>query len=145
MQEYVVALTSATRRTEELMLGASPRATLHLVRAAKAFAAIQGREYVLPDDIARWPGRPAHRLLPSVEAAMSGRSTATILEGILAGVPVPAAPDSIVREALAGLTVRGRAFLAAGATAIVCAVLLGQPALTRVGVLVVVLPLVTAW
>jgi uncharacterized protein (DUF58 family) len=50
-----------------------------------------------------------------------------------------------VREALAGLTVRGRAFLAAGLTAIVCAVVLGQPALTRVGVLVLALPLVTAF
>ena len=48
-----------------------------------------------------------------------------------------------MREALAGLTVRGRAFLAAGVTAIVCAVVLGQPALARVGVLVVALPLVT--
>jgi uncharacterized protein (DUF58 family) len=50
-----------------------------------------------------------------------------------------------VREALAGLTVRGRAFLAAGLTAVVCAVLLGQPALTRVGILVLTLPLVTAF
>ncbi len=49
-----------------------------------------------------------------------------------------------MREALAGLTVRGRAFLAAGVTAVVCAVILGQPALTRVGVLVLALPLVTA-
>ena len=49
-----------------------------------------------------------------------------------------------MREALTGLTVRGRAFLAAGLTAIACAVLLGQPALTRVGVLMVVLPLATA-
>lgn len=49
-----------------------------------------------------------------------------------------------MREALGGLTVRGRAFLAAGITAILCAVVLGQPALTRVGVLAVVLPLVTA-
>lgn len=49
-----------------------------------------------------------------------------------------------MREALAGLTVRGRAFLAAGVTAIVCAVILGQPALTRVGVLVLALPLITA-
>ncbi|WP_372727290.1 DUF58 domain-containing protein [Nocardioides sp.] len=49
-----------------------------------------------------------------------------------------------MREALAGLTVRGRAFLAAGVTAIVCAVILGQPALTRVGVLIAVLPLLTA-
>jgi uncharacterized protein (DUF58 family) len=50
-----------------------------------------------------------------------------------------------VREALSGLTVRGRAFVAAGITAIVCAVLLGQDALTRVGVLVLALPLVTAY
>jgi uncharacterized protein (DUF58 family) len=49
-----------------------------------------------------------------------------------------------VREALSGLTVRGRAFAAAGTTAVVCAVLLGQPALTRVGILVLALPLVTA-
>jgi uncharacterized protein (DUF58 family) len=50
-----------------------------------------------------------------------------------------------VREALAGLTLRGRAFLAAGVTAIVCAVLLGQSTLVRVGVLLVALPLATAW
>ena len=49
-----------------------------------------------------------------------------------------------MREALRGLTVRGRAFLAAGVTAVVCAVVMGQPALTRVGVLVLALPLVTA-
>lgn len=49
-----------------------------------------------------------------------------------------------MREALAGLTVRGRAFIAAGITAIICAVILGQPTLTRVGVLVLALPLVTA-
>jgi uncharacterized protein (DUF58 family) len=50
-----------------------------------------------------------------------------------------------MREALAGLTVRGRAFLAAGITAIACAVVLDQSALTRVGILVVALPLLTAW
>src|SRR6478609_2170013 len=50
-----------------------------------------------------------------------------------------------MREALAGLTVRGRAFLAAGVTAIVCAIVLDQSALTRVGILVLALPLLTAW
>ena len=50
-----------------------------------------------------------------------------------------------MREALAGLTVRGRAFAAAGVTAVVCAILLGQPALTRVGVLLVALPVITAF
>jgi MoxR-like ATPase len=90
VQRYAVALTSATRHSQELTLGASPRATLHLVRAAKAAAAMEGRDYVLPDDIQRL-ARPvlAHRLLPAVEAAMSGRSTTAILEGLVASVPVP--------------------------------------------------------
>ncbi len=90
VQQYVVALTGATRRTDDLLLGASPRATLHLVRAAKAHAAIEGRDYLLPDDIQRL-AQPvlAHRLLPSVEAAMGGRTTASILDGIVAAVPVP--------------------------------------------------------
>ena len=90
VQRYAVAITSATRRSEELTLGASPRATLHLVRAAKAVAAMDDRDYVLPDDVTRL-ARPvlAHRLLPSVEAAMTGRSTTTILDAIVAGVPVP--------------------------------------------------------
>ena len=95
IQQYVVALTGATRRTDDLVLGASPRATLHLVRAAKAHAAIQGRDYVLPDDV-QLLARPvlAHRLLPSVEASMSGRTTATILDGILGGVAVPVPSQS---------------------------------------------------
>jgi MoxR-like ATPase len=90
VQRYSVALTSATRRSHELTLGASPRATLHLVRAAKARAAIKGRDYVLPDDI-RVLAQPvlAHRLLPSVEAAMSGRSTTAILDAVIEAVPVP--------------------------------------------------------
>ncbi len=90
VQRYTVALISATRRSGELTLGASPRSTLHLVRAAKATAAMHGRDYVLPDDV-RSLAQPvlAHRLLPSVEAAMSGRSTSSILEAVLESVPVP--------------------------------------------------------
>ncbi len=91
VQRYTVALAAATRRSGELTLGASPRSSLHLVRAAQAMAAHQGRGDVLPDDI-RTLAQPviAHRLLPSVEAAMSGRSTSTILDAILESVPVPA-------------------------------------------------------
>jgi MoxR-like ATPase len=94
VQRYAVALTSATRRSEDLTLGASPRATLHLVRAAKAMAAMKGRDYVLPDDVLGL-AQPvlAHRLLPSVEASMSGRSTASVLEGIVASVPVPSSSN----------------------------------------------------
>ena len=90
VQRYAVALSTATRASADLHLGASPRATLHLVRAAKAVAAMQGRDYVLPDDI-HGIAQPvlAHRLLPNVEATMSGRSTASILAGIVESVPVP--------------------------------------------------------
>jgi MoxR-like ATPase len=90
VKRYAVLLTAATRRSTDLTLGASPRATLHLIRAAKAKAAIAGRDYVLPDDL-RTLARPvlAHRLLPSVEAAMSGRSTGDILDAIVGAVPVP--------------------------------------------------------
>ncbi|WP_396954514.1 AAA family ATPase [Nocardioides sp. SLBN-35] len=90
VQRYAVALTAATRHSPELVLGASPRATLHLVRAAKARAALHRRDYVLPDDL-RALVQPvlAHRLLPSAEAAIGGRNVATILEGIAAQVPVP--------------------------------------------------------
>lgn len=90
VQRYAVALTAATRETPELLLGASPRATLHLVRAAKAYAAIQQRDYVLPDDV-RALIHPviAHRLLPSAEAAVSGRQVSTVLDAVAARVPVP--------------------------------------------------------
>ncbi len=90
VQRYAVAITTATRSSGELSLGASPRATLHLVRAAKAQAAMQGRDYVLPDDIRLLSQAVlAHRLLPSVEAAMNGRSSIAILDSLLTAVPVP--------------------------------------------------------
>ena len=90
VQRYAVALTTATRRSQELRLGASPRATLHLVRAGRAHAAMQGRDYVLPDDLRELaPTVLAHRLLPTVEAAMAGRDVTEILAEILAAVPVP--------------------------------------------------------
>jgi MoxR-like ATPase len=94
VQRYAVALTTATRRSPELLLGASPRATLHLVRAAKAVAAMDGRDYVVPDDI-RDLAQPvlAHRLLPTVEAAMSGRTARDTLEVVIGSVPMPAVED----------------------------------------------------
>lgn len=90
LQQYAVALARATRETTELTLGASPRATLQLVRAAKAAAALAGRDHVLPDDLASLtPTVLAHRLLPSVEATLSGRSVTDVLDSVLSGVPVP--------------------------------------------------------
>jgi MoxR-like ATPase len=90
VQQYAVALSTATRRSPDLRLGASPRATLHLVRASKAWAAMQGREFVLPDDVRDLaPEVLPHRLLPTMEATMSGRRTAEVVQRVLDQVPVP--------------------------------------------------------
>lgn len=90
VQRYAVGIVTATRRSPELALGASPRATLHLVRAAKSLAAISGRDFVLPDDV-RHLARSvlAHRLMPSLDASGARRPVADILAGIVASVPVP--------------------------------------------------------
>ncbi|MGN0065031.1 MAG: AAA family ATPase [Nocardioides sp.] len=90
VQRYAVTLATATRHHPDLRLGISPRATLHLVRAAKAVAAMSGRGYVLPDDLhATAQSVLAHRLVPSAEAAMGGRRPESILADILSRVPVP--------------------------------------------------------
>ncbi|WP_240917284.1 MoxR family ATPase [Nocardioides sp. HDW12B] len=90
VRRYAVALTRATRDSPDLLLGASPRATLHLVRAAKAHAAMTGRDYVVPDDVSSLAVPVlAHRLLPTVEATMSGRSPAATLAALVTATPVP--------------------------------------------------------
>jgi len=98
VQRYAVAISAATRKSPELMLGASPRATLHLVRAAKAAAAIGGRDYVIPDDVQVLAVQVlAHRLLPTVEAAMSGRTTEQVVKQVVANVPMPESRRSAAR------------------------------------------------
>jgi len=90
VQRYAVAITTATRKSPELMLGASPRATLHLVRAAKATAAMSGRDYVIPDDVQDLAVQVlSHRMLTTVEASMSGRTPEAALRQIIAGVAMP--------------------------------------------------------
>jgi MoxR-like ATPase len=90
VQRYAVAIATATRKSPELMLGASPRATLHLVRAAKAAAAIGGRDYVIPDDVQELAVQVlSHRMLTTVEASMSGRTPEAALRQIVANVAMP--------------------------------------------------------
>jgi MoxR-like ATPase len=90
VQRYAVAISTATRTSPELMLGASPRATLHLVRAAKATAALSGRDYVIPDDVQGLAAQVlSHRMLTTVEASMSGRTPEAALRNIVASVPMP--------------------------------------------------------
>jgi MoxR-like ATPase len=90
VKDYVVALAEATRTSPELRLGASPRASLHLLRTAKAAAAMSGRDYVLPDDVQRLAVQVlAHRLIPAPSATVAGRSPEEILAEIVAKVPIP--------------------------------------------------------
>jgi MoxR-like ATPase len=94
VKQYVVDLLTATRRTPELRLGASPRSGLQLVRAARAFAALDGRDYVLPDDVQDLAGPVlAHRLLPTAEAQVSGTTPEDLVDALVARTPLPGAPS----------------------------------------------------
>lgn len=91
LRHYIVAIVGATRIKSQVRLGASPRAILHLGRAAKAAAALAGRAYVIPDDIAHLAAPVlAHRLLLTVEAHAAHRSADHIIAEILSSVAVPA-------------------------------------------------------
>jgi MoxR-like ATPase len=90
IKEYAVDLSEGTRRSGEIRLGASPRATLQLLRAAKAWAAIDGREYVIPDDLQHlYVPVMAHRLLLTAEAHVAGRSATDLLNRIAQVTPIP--------------------------------------------------------
>ena len=90
VKRYAIDLVTATRSSPDLRLGASPRATLHLVRAARAAAALDDRDYVLPDDVQDLaPPVLSHRLLPTAEAQISRRLTEDIVRDIVSRVPVP--------------------------------------------------------
>ncbi len=84
LQDYIIALAQATRNHADLALGTSPRACLALFRAAQAFAAVQGREHVLPDDIKTLvPWVFTHRLVVRPEAELRGRTPQNVLADVL--------------------------------------------------------------
>jgi MoxR-like ATPase len=90
VRRYVVALVEATRRSPDLRLGASPRAGLQLLRAARASAALDGRDHVLPDDVqALAVPVLAHRLLLGSDATVGRRSAEQVVASLLASVAVP--------------------------------------------------------
>ncbi|MFN2521950.1 MAG: AAA family ATPase [Mycobacteriales bacterium] len=91
VKQYVVALATATREAPDLRLGASPRATLQLLRAARAQAALEGRDYVLPDDVQDLAGPVlAHRLLPTAEAQVARRTPEAVVADLVARTALPA-------------------------------------------------------
>jgi MoxR-like ATPase len=90
LKQYVIRLVAATRASPELRLGASPRATLHLLRAGRARAALDRRDFVIPDDMQAL-ALPvlAHRLLPSAEAVVTQQSPERVLASIVEHLPLP--------------------------------------------------------
>ncbi|WP_426567104.1 AAA family ATPase [Angustibacter sp. McL0619] len=95
VKQYVVDIVDASRSTPDLRLGASPRAGLHLLRAARAQAALEGRDHVLPDDVQSLAVPVlAHRLLLTPDALLARRSAQDVVQGLVQRVPVPSGPLS---------------------------------------------------
>ena len=90
LKHYLVDVAEATRSHPDILLGASPRATLFLQRAARSIAAAAGRDYASPDDV-KLVLDPVlnHRLIIRPEAQMRGVTTGSVIEEVMASVPVP--------------------------------------------------------
>ena len=90
VKHYLVQVVNATRNSRDLRLGASPRATLQLLRAGRAHAALAGRDYVSPDDISMLaPFVLAHRVLPSTDAQLARRTVTEIVGAAVSSVQIP--------------------------------------------------------
>ena len=91
IRHYIIDLVTATRNSAELRLGASPRAALHLLRACRAHAALDDRDFVIPDDV-QMLAVPvlAHRLLPSAEAMVGRELPGQVLAELIKRLPLPA-------------------------------------------------------
>ena len=87
---YIVSLITATRQNENILRGASPRATLAVTAMAKSVAQLRGRDYVVPGDVREvLPQTVAHRLILSPRAETQGKCAELVLRNILDTVPVP--------------------------------------------------------
>jgi MoxR-like ATPase len=89
VKEYTVSVGRATRESPLLRLGASPRSMLQLLRAAKATAALDGRDFVLPDDVISVADSVlAHRIILDRKAAGAGETAHSVIRGVLSRLPV---------------------------------------------------------
>jgi MoxR-like ATPase len=90
IRDYIVRVARATRENPDVQLGASPRATMALYQASQAWAAIQGRDFILPDDVKFLsPYVLCHRLIISPQAQLRGRTPQELISDIVSSVPVP--------------------------------------------------------
>jgi MoxR-like ATPase len=90
IRKYIVALADSTRHSRALSLGASPRATIALARAAQAWAYLDGRDYVTPEDVLAVVSPVlAHRLVLSLDASLRDASVTSILDECVKSVAVP--------------------------------------------------------
>jgi len=90
VKDYLVAIVARTRDLPDVRLGASPRASLQLMRAAKAQAAIDGRNYVTPDDIQTLAAPTlAHRVMLSHEAQLGRRNVSDVVAAAVSGIGLP--------------------------------------------------------
>ena len=90
VRRYIVELVDATRRHGDLYLGASPRASIMLLRAARALAASRERDYVVPDDVKELAVPVlSHRVIVTADAMMGGRSGPQVVREVLEQTPVP--------------------------------------------------------
>ena len=88
--KYIAQITNATRNHAKLYLGGSPRASLSMLKAAKSFAAIRGRDFVIPDDVQFVaPHVLNHRLIMTPEAEMEGLSIEDLIKEIVHEIEVP--------------------------------------------------------
>ena len=95
LEQYIVSIAAATRSMSELRLGVSPRGSLALLRAARAYAASLGRGYVIPEDVKQMaPAVLAHRLILQADAELQGRTGTELVARALQAVPVPRGADA---------------------------------------------------
>lgn len=100
-KQYILDLVGATREHTALRLGASPRASLQLLAASRATAALHGRGHIIPEDVQeRAVAVLSHRLLPSHEARVAGLSTRDVMEEIVRATRVPGTPRVSTRDAV---------------------------------------------
>ena len=98
VKHYIVAVVGATRSHPDVYLGASPRGTLALARASQAYAAVRGRDYVVPDDVKALAAPTlSHRLILQPQARLKDLAQTTVIAEVLASVPVEVGSPTALR------------------------------------------------